>query len=286
MSVFPSFSAGADIVFGSLAQSSKINDIKSPIETFISALAGGSVLSGDHTSATNITANKNPIVFINASGGNATVNLPSAGSHSLFPIWIQKTDESFNTVTINRNGSDTINNPWSPLQTAVATSIVLRLPREGVLVYPSGTTWRSYSPTNNTGAIRFRAKLTSNYVLTGSSTVVQFNVVSGTNLYNIGSAFDITNYRFVAPFDGHYVFSTNLPTSAVAIDTFGIFTKNGTHISNLDGRNNANTPLDTGGTTSVELATGDYVDVRATGNTRQVQAATAIFNGYLVRRLA
>lgn len=48
-------------------------------------------------------------VLVDASGGNVTVNLPAASGLSGQSIWVSKRDSSVNTVTIDGNGSETIN---------------------------------------------------------------------------------------------------------------------------------------------------------------------------------
>lgn len=269
MSVFPSFSAGADIVFGSLAQSSKINDIKSPIETFISALAGGSVLNGDHTSATNITANKNPIVFINASGGNATVNLPSAGSHSLFPIYIKKIDNSVNTVTINRAGSDTIENPDGPIATPTATSVVLRFSGEALLLYPRSTYWQVLDKEWYVPSIRVYKD--DAQTITTSSAKVNFNVVNDyptSSAYDTFNLWDTVNYRYNVRRSGVYLVGGSVTvasgtSSFLQLDAY----LNSTSVYQV------NFPYDQVATTNAIVGSLPAQQIRATaGDTIQLQA--------------
>lgn len=47
-------------------------------------------------------------VIVDASGGDVTVNLPAASGNSGQTILVKKTDSSVNTVTIDGNGTETI----------------------------------------------------------------------------------------------------------------------------------------------------------------------------------
>lgn len=73
-------------------------------------------------------------ILVSASGGARTVTLPAAASAgSGFKVVIKKTDSSANTVTIDGNGSETIDG---------AATKVLRLQNQSVALICDGTGWR------------------------------------------------------------------------------------------------------------------------------------------------
>lgn len=74
-------------------------------------------------------------VFCDATGGNIAVLVPLARSKTNTAYWVQKTDVSANTVTLNRSGSDTIGG---------STSVVLSAQNEWIRIYSDGTTWRRF----------------------------------------------------------------------------------------------------------------------------------------------
>ena len=75
-----------------------------------------SLVSGEDTkklSVTNVTNNYNAtanddLILVDASGGGVTVNLPTAAGITGNTIRIKKTDSSLNTVTLDPNGSETV----------------------------------------------------------------------------------------------------------------------------------------------------------------------------------
>jgi hypothetical protein len=284
--ILPDFTAGADIAFQANATSAGINNIKSPIENWIDAVKDTEVLTATNASPANPVANKNPLIWSDRTGGNTVTNLPSAAAHNRGPIRIKNIDATFNTTTINANGSDTIVNPFAQATSSADTSFTMHLPGETYDFYPNGTTWIVTPIQESKQMCRFKTRLASNQTLGAGFNLVNFD----TELFDIGSNYNTTTKRFVAPFDGLYSFSCTIPMSAASVDTTGIFDKNGTPASanrffNLTGRTNVNTPVDLGVTTTEALDAGDYVDVFMAGSGRTIIAGEARFEGHLVSRL-
>jgi hypothetical protein len=96
------------------------------------------VISGN--SNVTITANQDVLILCNNTT-NITVTLPPA-STQYKKITIKKTANNTNTVTIQRAGSDTIEDPSNPLTTPTATSYVLATVDSSVTYVSSGNTWR------------------------------------------------------------------------------------------------------------------------------------------------
>jgi hypothetical protein len=284
--ILPDFTAGADIAFQANATSSALNNIKQPIENWVNSVKDTEVLTATNASPATITANKNPLVWSDRTGGNTTITLPSAAAHDRGPIRVKNIDATFNTTTVNRAGSDTIVNPFAQATSSADTSFVMYLPGETYDFYPNGTTWYVVPLYEATQMCRFKTRIASNQAIGAGFNLVNFD----TELLDIGSNYDTVNKRFVAPFDGLYSFSCTIPMSAASVDTTGIFDKNGTPASanrffNLTGRTNVNTPVDLGVTTTEALDAGDYVDVFMAGSGRTIIAGEARFEGHLISRL-
>ncbi len=63
------------------------------------------------TKTTNYTAtDSDDVILVNATSGSITINLPAAAGVTNKVFWIKKIDSSANKVTINANGSETIDN--------------------------------------------------------------------------------------------------------------------------------------------------------------------------------
>jgi hypothetical protein len=68
---------------------------------------------------------------VDCTGGNIVINLPSIAALTLTNPWsigFKKTDSSSNTITINRDGSDTFDGG--------GTSVVISYPNQGVIIVP------------------------------------------------------------------------------------------------------------------------------------------------------
>ena len=80
---------------------------------------------------TNVTTSDHTILG-NAAGGAMTANLPTAASASGHQFTIKKIDSSANAVTIDGDGSETIDG---------ATTVAITLQWESVTVQSNGTAW-------------------------------------------------------------------------------------------------------------------------------------------------
>lgn len=78
-----------------------------------------------------LTANSD-LVFVNATDGNTTINLPAAASHRGRVFTVKKTDATANTVTIDGKASETIDG---------ATTLVLTAQYETKTIASNGTNW-------------------------------------------------------------------------------------------------------------------------------------------------
>jgi hypothetical protein len=84
------------------------------------------------------------VVNVDASGGNRTITLPAASDGAALPVFFKKTDGSAYTVTITRQGVDTIDGLTTFVLTASVPSCVLA---------PNNTTtWRVYGSGSGDGS--------------------------------------------------------------------------------------------------------------------------------------
>lgn len=81
---------------------------------------------------TPVTATLNSVMLVNATGGNRTINLPTAVGNLGAQLIVKKTDSSVNTVTITPNGAEKIDE---------GTSFLLSLQNEVVTLKSDGVQW-------------------------------------------------------------------------------------------------------------------------------------------------
>jgi hypothetical protein len=82
------------------------------------------------TKTANYTASENDGVLADASGGTVTVTLPSPGAGD--NVAVKKIDSSSNSVTVEQNGSESIDG---------STSITLTEQYEALTLWSDGTDW-------------------------------------------------------------------------------------------------------------------------------------------------
>lgn len=208
--IFPSFTPSVH-TNGDLANKANFDAVDAPQNNFISAIDDLRDL-GVLTSNTVLVQNRDIMAAMDAASGNRSFTLPAATGQR-FPITLKKVDTSSNTVTINRAGSDTIEDPTNPLLSPTATSFVLRLPDEAITLYPFGTTqWRvvkHYKPNR----IYAAAYQTSPQALTvaANETLVNFQNDStppfGADPYGF---FDISTNRFTPLMPGRYLITSTI----------------------------------------------------------------------------
>jgi len=183
------------------------SDVKNGLDTINTYLAGidAQTVVNATSGTTTLTAGQT-LVWADASSGNVTINLPSASGVSLQPIMIKRIDTSNNTVTINRAGSDVIEDPFNPLATPVATSFNhLILCDSWVALYPKSTAWRVIDMDLKVGNL-------SCYLST--STAQSVNNITFTKLtYGVGSE----------RYDPYAMHDTSTNTSRITIKKSGTY---------------------------------------------------------------
>lgn len=100
---------------------------------------GAKDLNVQSKTATYTILNTDEIVYGDATAGAMTFNLPTAASISGRQIRIEKTDSSYNAITIDGNGSETISG---------STTIKLATQYESVTLVSDGTNWQTLSRKN------------------------------------------------------------------------------------------------------------------------------------------
>lgn len=186
------------------------------------------VISGN--SNVTITANQDVLILCNNTT-NITVTLPPA-STQYKRIAIKKTANNTNTVTIQRAGSDTIEDPTNPLTTPIATSYVLLTVDSQVTYVSSGNTWRVadfYSP-----PVFCRVYTTNNQNINGDQkiyfNVSEFNV---NNFFSVGTTG--TTSRFQPLIAGYYELNSQVLYQDGTSTRLGLLFKKQTTLINESG---------------------------------------------------
>lgn len=124
-----------------------------------------------------VDANKGILYAIDCTGGNVVVNLPAISGLTLSDPWsigLKKIDASTNTVTINRNGTDTIDG---------STSLILADQNAGCVLVPdtdpSPDRWTAMLFGASTSDAQSITTKTANYTLTSADDVVFANANAG-----------------------------------------------------------------------------------------------------------
>ena len=143
-------SASSATASASSATASATSETNAAASETAAALAAASVLWNDvsfkafsDSPIAIVDGDSGTLFAVDCTAGNVVVNLPAISALTLSPPWsigFKKTDTGSNTITINRNGSDTIDG---------GTSIVVSRPEAGVVlipdVDPSPDEWTSQS---------------------------------------------------------------------------------------------------------------------------------------------
>lgn len=200
------------VISGEEITASSVNrqlDIANGIEAQVTLLAGSEYLVTTSTAVT-LTPNKEIYVVMNNTS-NATVALPSALTAKK-SIIIEKGASNYNIVTVNRAGSDTINNPYNSVAAPVGTNFILYLPGESYEFTPMGTYWRVTILNAANEKYRALAVRTTNQAL-GTGTVDKIQMQTET--YDLGSFYDnVTNFRFTPLINGLYDITARVSTNA------------------------------------------------------------------------
>lgn len=100
-----------------------------------------------------LTSDQNKTILVNATSGNITITLlASATAGSGFELTIKKTDSTANTVTIDGNGSETIDG---------ATTQVLAFQNNSMTIISDGTNWQIKDRNTTTGGLVLLATRTA-----------------------------------------------------------------------------------------------------------------------------
>jgi len=199
--ITPTITNAGAVVNGDNATPTFMNANLDPLKNFTGAIDG---LTRVSTSATpyNVTANTQVVIYVDASGGNKVVNLPAC-TGQLHSITVKKIDTTYNTVTVTRTGSDTIESVLGYSLSPITTTDSIAMPNEARTYSPNGTQWRVESRHFN-NLVNFKAYLPANVTVTGTPKLT-FSDSTG---WDTGDNFDNANSRFVAPIGGIYNFQT------------------------------------------------------------------------------
>jgi hypothetical protein len=130
--------ATGDILYGSatntvsrlaVGTNGNVLTLASGIPSWGSAALAASVVT--KTSAYTATVNDD-VILCSASGGAFTITLPAAATRTGKFLWIKKTDSTFSAVTVDGNGSETING---------ALTTTLNTQYEGIQIVSDGSNW-------------------------------------------------------------------------------------------------------------------------------------------------
>lgn len=261
----PAYTAAVPVVSGDAVNDTNYNAQVDPQKNWIESLDGLTriAVSANHT----ITANTEVVVFVDASGGAVTITLPAAtGQYSA--ITVKKIDATFNAVTVQRAGSDTIESLTAYALAPVTTQCILRLPDQAATFAPNGTQWRiEGSHVNN--RIAYRAFRSTNIsATTGTAVIVFDNDSTAATSWDLSSNYNTATGVFTVPIDGIYDINSlatfNNPVGASFQFYVEIF-KNGTRYAS--GTRSTTVSAITNAEASnvnalVQAAAGDTIDSR------------------------
>jgi hypothetical protein len=228
----------------------------------VTAFAGKDEIT-DSSSAT-ITCIANSTIRVNAWRATAqTIQLP-AWSANHPPILIRT--NNYAVKTIQRAGSDTINNPWNYSTAPVGTTYNLYLPGETVRLTPNKLVnfWEVEPVETPINQYRCEAYLLADQAL-GTATFDRINL--NTEVYDFGSFYDnVTNFRATPLIPGLYgVWGSYTIRSATSTDVQGSWRKNTTRVKVIgqESLTGAQTSQQSGNFVISMNGTTDYIDMRA-----------------------
>jgi len=201
-----------------------------PIKNFTAAIDG---LTRVTTSSPtyNIAANTEVVIYVDASGGNRIVNLPTSVGQ-LHSITVKKIDAAqtaggaYNTVTVTRTASNTVESRNLYAISPATFTYVLSTPDQSVTLSPNGTQYRVESEYINP-RIMASASMTSNQAFP-ASTVAKLGMTTET--FDYSNNYNAVLSRFIAPADGLYEFNGHLLLTGLSgspFDCFFEYYKNG-----------------------------------------------------------
>lgn len=261
-------SASGDIIYGGtsgtgtrLAAGS--NSQKLTLVAGVPAWASGSSNNAVRavTTTDTITTADDTITF-SSSGGAYTITLPTASGNTGKIFYFKKTDSSTNIVTIDANGSETIDGALNVQSASIYDELAIQ---------SNGTNWVTLNYAINNASI---ANVATGVVFDGTVWLAYTNVIED-NLNQLVAG------AFTAKVAGLYQvnFSGSSQARAIAV----ALRKNGTKIVVATSSPAANTV--SSGSTLVRLAVGDVLDVTNEAGGSELTTANATYNVFSVKRV-
>jgi hypothetical protein len=215
------------------------------------------------TTTATLTLAEEGVILVSAAGGAYTVTLPTAVGHTGLTYHFIKTDANYTLITLAANGAQTFNYE-SSTGAPVATYARLNTYCAEVTVVSDGANWQCIN--ERLGQVPECWVYLSADQLNLSSGLFTL-VTLDTESYDIGSNFNTSTYKFVAPIPGKYQILGEvawLGATVVADKIYdGAIYKNGAaigytnaHSSNTQYLNNSITLVDT-------LAINDFIQLYA-----------------------
>jgi hypothetical protein len=221
-----------------------IREVIGQTRAWYNALLPYEALSADDTQAVN---DANKVLGVDASGGAKTITLPTAASIGGRVYSVIKTDSGANTVTLDGDGSETIDG---------LTTQVLRQQFDALTVVSNGTNWQILQ--DRRAPLSFYATLAADVTAAGA---IAFDQVT-----DLGGCYTPATGRFTALRAGTYALSfhgiaTEGNTLSVTFDKNGGTTLGAVFASAVTAGYASGS-----GTIVVTLAAGDYVTVNNAGS--------------------
>jgi len=271
----PSLTVPADVAVSALITSSGVNNLIKNAGGLVElvTILGNKAGIVDSASAT-ITCTQNVTTAVFANRATAqTVQLP-AWSGQRFPIFIEKSAANAAVITIQRAGSDTINNPFNSSASPVGTTFTLRIAGESCWLIPDPTTNFWHVLMVNEALAQLGCFVHSNATQTtvASGTIVAFN----TETYDRSNSWNNSTFRYTALVEGLFQFNSTTTTQSVSNTETTIRTRlfNSANAQQIGIRSSGKIELAANavslvGTEALPMIVGDYVNFTAntaTGN--------------------
>jgi hypothetical protein len=202
--LYPPFTAESNIASNANITSTKINNIKAPIEDFIEVLADLTENEWDTTNNGDPVPVESVMNTLDATSGDFSLSLPSIASlnpNYKYTYTFKNLTSNGNQPTLNTSGGNGIQTPSETTATPTSTSYIFNIFNEVVTFTPNFTnsTWGILYRYANFGRYRAKVYRVSGQNLTASTpTIVQYT----DKVYDYNNNFDTSNYRYTVPFDG------------------------------------------------------------------------------------
>ena len=216
--LFPNFTAAPNIPLNDDIESDGINDIKTPIEAFLEAVADFSESSWDATNNGNNISIDSVINNLDATAGDFSLTLPPISSLDntfKYCYTFKNLTSNGNQPTISTFGTDTIQRPNELLAVPTSTSYIFNIFNEVVSFVPNfgDSTWGILYRYANFGRYRAKVYKSVSQNLTAS---VPTTVTFPDELYDYNNNFSTSTNIYTVPFDGNLQVSGTLGNFATA----------------------------------------------------------------------